>query len=253
MNDRAIDLSSSLSLPFSMFAPTAPLADEVYRQAALPVVVTQGGRNALAGRHDEQSPSASLAVEDSLFARPEQMLYLEEAIRHDRPGQSPARVWSINGERAAIYSAALLLAEAIGHGGWELIASDNRAEQLQAIRSSTFHLSACRHAPIHLLAKYCRISRLFDGGLVSLQRRLCDHIYVVHTVLGELLPMFGRFDAILLGPTALPRSQLNLRLPALAGMLRLGGCLLWQGQDEDGLVLPASLDRIGKHIYQRFE
>lgn len=235
MNDRAIDLA--LNMP-----------------TVLPGIGIGSGRAAVAWPNDLGKAMADHALAGNhLFAYPEQLLYLDEAIRHERPPKKMARVWSVNGDRASIYSAALLLADGIAGGGWEMVVSDNRAEQLCAARSATFPLTACRHVPIHLVAKYCRIARCHDGGLVSLQRRICDHIYFTHTVLGELLPMFGNFDAILLGPTVLADEMRNVHLPALVRMLRVGGCLLLPGGNEQVLQMPASLDRLGTNIYQRFE
>jgi chemotaxis methyl-accepting protein methylase len=206
--------------------------------------------------HEQEEAEA--IVEDCLstevlFAHPEQLLFLAEGAAHQRPTDSRARVWSINCNSAEIYSAALVLADRSGIGGWELIASDSRAEQLQPARCGRFSLHACRHVPIHLLARYARIANLFDGGLVSIQQRVREHIYFTHTVLGELLPLFGTFDSILLGPSAFADEELEPRLAALSGMLRVGGYLLLQDLDTQGVLLPPTLDRIGGNVYQRFE
>lgn len=190
---------------------------------------------------------------DLLFAHPEQLLFLGEAVAHQRPADSRARVWSINCNSAEIYSAALVLADRSGSEGWELIASDSRAEQLQPARCGRFALHASRHVPIHLLARYARISRIFDGGLVSIQQRVREHIYFTHTVLGELMPLFGTFDTILVGNTAFTAVELQPRLTALSGMLRVGGYLLLQGVDTRQIALPPMLDHIAANVYQRFE
>lgn len=241
MNDRA----AALALPF----PTIPTVPTAF---SLP-----GIADALL-EPDCWPDQEATVVEDCLstellFAHPEQLLFLGEAVAHQRPADSRARVWSINCNSAEIYSAALILSDRSGSGGWELIASDSRAEQLLPARCGRFSLNACRHVPIHLLARYARIARLFDGGLVSIQQRVREHIYFTHTVLGELLPLFGTFDSILLGHTAFAAAEQEARLTALSGMLRVGGYLLLQDVDSRRITLPPMLDRIAANVYQRFE
>jgi chemotaxis methyl-accepting protein methylase len=111
----------------------------------------------------------------------------------------PVRLWSAacsSGEEP--YSLAMTLAESLGAGPWELVASDISSRVLAQAGRGQYPLSRAEHIDTRLLHKYCLKGVGEQEGSFLVERRLRQRIRFMQINLNQRLPEIGDFDVIFL-------------------------------------------------------
>lgn len=113
--------------------------------------------------------------------------------------QEPPRVWSAacsSGEEP--YTLAMVLHDALGDRGWQLVGSDISERMLERARTAHYPMSRGRDIPPDYLRRYCLkgIGRQADTFLV--ERRLRERVQFRTVNLNAPLPDLPTFDVVFL-------------------------------------------------------
>ena len=113
--------------------------------------------------------------------------------------QRPLRIWSAassTGEEA--YSLAMILAEALGPAGWELLGSDISTRVLEVAQRGLYALNRLECMPRAFLQKYCRRGfGPYEGQLLINSSLRARTRFLRHNLLDASNPL-GMFDVIFL-------------------------------------------------------
>ncbi|HXA46250.1 MAG TPA: protein-glutamate O-methyltransferase CheR [Burkholderiaceae bacterium] len=126
----------------------------------------------------------------------------ELAIAHKNSTQGRNqmfRVWSAassTGEEA--YSIAMVLADCIPNGNWEVVASDISLRVLQKARAGHYPEERTTHIPPAYLKKFCLKGIDEQKGTVLVERNLRNRVQFTQINLNMNLPKMGLFDVIFL-------------------------------------------------------
>lgn len=137
--------------------------------------------------------------ETYFFREPQHFAFLRDQVLPQRLPGRVFRVWSAassSGEEA--YSLAMLLAEAIGDEGWEVIGTDISARVIESARRGLYPLAASEKIPGRYLERYClRGSGEYEGTLL-IHGALRRHVHFLNANLLEPPSNLGLFDVIFL-------------------------------------------------------
>lgn len=157
----------------------------------------------LSGGHaaDEvQTAIDLLTTNETYFFREPQHFDLLRTLAVEARGRSePFRVWSAassSGEEA--FSAAMVLADCLGHASWEVIGTDVSMRVLQAASRGLFSMEHARHVPPAYLRRYCLKGQGEFAGKLLVERSLRSRVHFRHANLNAPLPDLGRFDVVFL-------------------------------------------------------
>jgi len=117
--------------------------------------------------------------------------------RH-RPTDS-FRVWSAassSGEEA--YSVAMVLADCLADGPWEVVGSDISARVLQRARAAHYPMARANHVPATYLKRFCLRGLDEYEGTLLVDRKLRSRVQFTQVNLNTTLPQLGTFDVIFL-------------------------------------------------------
>lgn len=109
------------------------------------------------------------------------------------------RVWSAassSGEEA--YSIAMVLDDALGSTGWEIVGTDISSRVLQAAAVGHYTMERARNVPPAFLKRYCLKGTGSQAGTLLVVRQLRERVRFLHANLVRELPQIGLFDAIFL-------------------------------------------------------
>jgi chemotaxis protein methyltransferase CheR len=137
--------------------------------------------------------------ETYFFREPRHFDFLREQIAPGRRGGAPLRVWSAacsSGEEP--YSIAMLLADRIGEGGWDIVASDISSRVLDKARSGHYDIERASHVPRDYLNRFCLKGVGSQDGTFLVEQRLRARIAFQQINLNQTLPDIGQFDVIFL-------------------------------------------------------
>ncbi|MCA6215659.1 protein-glutamate O-methyltransferase CheR [Ideonella sp. B7] len=170
-----------------------------------------------------------LSHETRFFRDPGPLLWLRDRLRARVVRAAPARVWSAGcstGQEA--YSIAMVLDDALGPAGWEVLGSDLSLRVLQRAREAAYDLPACSELPPAWFQRYARIGHGEQAGRFRMVPTLVSRVRFEPLNLIGPWPALGRFDAIFLCNvlchlTADVRRSL---VPRLLGCLGPGGALV---------------------------
>ncbi|MEH6543951.1 MAG: protein-glutamate O-methyltransferase CheR [Porticoccaceae bacterium] len=155
---------------------------------------------------DEENPGELQIAIDLLttnetyfFREPKHFDYLRETILKHHPSGQAMRVWSAassSGEEA--YSLGMTMSDSLGHGPWEILASDLSTRVLEKARSGHYAMSRASHIPKGYLRKYCLkgVNDQKDTFLINPELRSRIHVRQIN--LNEVLPEIGYFDLIVI-------------------------------------------------------
>ncbi|MBI1174655.1 MAG: SAM-dependent methyltransferase [Sideroxydans sp.] len=109
------------------------------------------------------------------------------------------RVWSAacsSGEEP--YTIAIILADVLGEGAWEIVASDLSGRVLERARTGHYAMERAEKIPKHYLTQYCLKGVGAQEGTFLIDRKLRDRIRFMQINLNNQMPKLGEFDVIFL-------------------------------------------------------
>lgn len=109
------------------------------------------------------------------------------------------RVWSAassTGEEA--YSIAMLLADRLGDGPWDVLGTDISSRVLQQARNGHYSNERTTHIPPSFLKRYCLKGFADQEGTILVDRSLRQRVQFAQVNLNMALPTLGKFDVIFL-------------------------------------------------------
>ena len=137
--------------------------------------------------------------ETYFFREPKHFDFLRQQIPAlQRPGR-PIRIWSAassSGEEP--YTIAMVLADVMGEGGWEVIGSDISTRVLEKARSGHYPMKRIEGIPRPYLARFCLKGVGQQDGTFLIDRNLRNRVSFMQVNLNEALPKLGEFDVIFL-------------------------------------------------------
>jgi len=155
--------------------------------------------------HPGEADELQLAInvlttnETFFFREPEHFELLKQFIASLRPLPSPFRVWSAassSGEEA--YSIAMVLADVLGGGRWEVVGSDISTRVLDRARTGLYPLERNGGIPLDYLQRFCLKGQGPQEGKMLIGKRLRQSVQFRQVNLNEAIPDLGRFDVIFL-------------------------------------------------------
>ncbi len=183
---------------------------------------------------DDSAPEAQLAVDllttnETYFFREPQHFDLLPQLIPDGAATRPVRVWSAassSGEEA--YSAAMTLAECMGHRPWEIVGTDISSRVVEVASRALYPIEASANIPDALLRRYCMKGSGSYEGMFTLRPGLRSRVSFQRCNLFDLPATIGAFDVIFLRNVMIYFGPDNKRrtLHAVLDHLGPGGVLL---------------------------
>ncbi|HEX4353452.1 MAG TPA: CheR family methyltransferase, partial [Polyangiales bacterium] len=163
------------------------------------------------------------------------------------------RVWSAassSGEEA--YSIAMVLADVLGGGAWEVIGSDISARVLARAQVGHYALDRAKQVPPEYLKRFCLRGHGAQAGTLLIQRSLRERVQFMSVNLNEPLPQLGRFDVIFLRNVMIYFSPQTKRevVQRILSLLRPGGHFL-VGHSESLHGITDSVEALAPSIYRQ--
>ena len=137
--------------------------------------------------------------ETYFFREPEHFAYLSETILPSSNRSETFRVWSAassSGEEA--YSIAMVLAERLGKGPWEILASDLSTKVLELARRAQYPMARAEKIPQPYLRNFCLKGVGDQDGTFMIDAWPRSRVRFFQANLMEPLPSVGQFDVIFL-------------------------------------------------------
>ena len=137
--------------------------------------------------------------ETFFFREPEHFQVLRDYIAEQRPLPSPFRVWSAassSGEEA--YSIAMVLADVLGGGLWEVLGSDISTRVLVRAKKGLYAIERNEGIPIEYLRRFCLKGQGAHEGSMLMGKTLTEHTSFTQVNLNQPLPNLGVFDVVFL-------------------------------------------------------
>lgn len=154
----------------------------------------------------QASQTAELAIaidllttnETSFFREPKHFDLLRDLARK-HPKNTPFRVWSAacsSGQEP--YTIALVLADVLGEGPWEVVASDLSTRVLDKAKEGRFRIEQATQIPDPLLKKYGLKGRGDQEDIFTFENKIKHRISFLQLNLTKKLPAMGEFNLIFL-------------------------------------------------------
>ncbi|RZI44058.1 methyltransferase domain-containing protein [Herbaspirillum sp. HC18] len=141
-----------------------------------------------------------LTTNETYFFREQEHFDLLRTQALAAKGRSePFRVWSAassTGEEA--FSAAMVLADCLGQGRWEVIGTDISSRVVQAAARAHYPMERASHIPHGYLHRFCLKGIGAQAGTLLIDRELRSHVRFIHANLNQPLPELGQFDVVFL-------------------------------------------------------
>jgi chemotaxis protein methyltransferase CheR len=137
--------------------------------------------------------------ETYFFREAKHFSLLKELALAARKRAQPFRVWSAassTGEEA--YSIAMVLADCLEDGAWEVIGSDISARVLQRARRGHYATERASHIPPDYLKRFCLKGIGAQHGTLLIERSVRSRVQFTQVNLNAPLPQMGTFDLIFL-------------------------------------------------------
>ncbi|WP_045224486.1 CheR family methyltransferase [Methyloterricola oryzae] len=137
--------------------------------------------------------------ETHFFREPKHMEFLRDHVLSGwRPSQS-FRLWcaaSSTGEEP--YTLAMVLADTLGNGPWEITGSDISMRCLEKARGGLYAMQRAAEIPKDYLRRFCLRGVGSQSGQFLIERGLRERVRFLYVNLIEDLPELGQFDTIFL-------------------------------------------------------
>jgi chemotaxis protein methyltransferase CheR len=153
------------------------------------------------GQRDELQAAIDLLTtnETYFFREPKHFDFLRQQLPAlQRPGK-PIRIWSAassSGEEP--YTIAMVLADVLGEGAWEVTGSDISKRVLEKARTGHYPMKRIEGIPQQYLKRFCLKGVGPQAGTFLIDRSLRDQVSFMQVNLNETLPRLGEFDVIFL-------------------------------------------------------
>jgi chemotaxis protein methyltransferase CheR len=136
--------------------------------------------------------------ETYFFREPKHFEFLRE-LAAKSTSQDRFRVWSAacsSGEEP--YSIAMLLEDQVGHGNWDVFASDISIRVLQSARQGLYVMSRTTGIPADYLKRFCLKGTGPYADKLLVENDIKQRVAFAQVNLNETLPQVGKFDVIFL-------------------------------------------------------
>ncbi len=137
--------------------------------------------------------------ETHFFREPAHFDFLRDKLLSKvEPGRT-FRVWSAassSGEEA--YSTAMVMADCLGEGPWEVFGSDINSEILTRARNAHYSMNIAHEIPEHYLRKFCLKGVRDQADTFLIDKQIRNHVKFNQVNLNATLPEIGQFDLIFL-------------------------------------------------------
>ncbi|MBI4938042.1 MAG: protein-glutamate O-methyltransferase CheR [Nitrosomonadales bacterium] len=191
--------------------------------------------------------------ETYFFREPRHFDFLRTRIlsRH-KPG-NPFRVWSAacsSGEES--YSIAMVLADHLGDGPWEVMASDICTRVLEKARIGHYSMDRIEGISREHLSRYCLKGIGLQENTLLVDKRLRSRVNFIQVNLSQPLPGLGVFDVIFLRNVMIYFDQETKRqiVQRMLPLLKPGGHFLI-GHSETLNGVSDALHPLGPSIYRK--
>lgn len=137
--------------------------------------------------------------ETYFFREPKHFEMLREYARSMQESGHPMRVWSAacsSGEE--VYSIAMVLADCMETGRWDVTGSDISTRVLARARTGHYPLERTTHIPASYLKRFCLKGTGSEQGTLLVERGLRNRVQFMQVNLNDTLPQLGMFDVIFL-------------------------------------------------------
>lgn len=137
--------------------------------------------------------------ETYFFREPRHFDFFRQQIPALQRAGRPLRVWSAassSGEEP--YTIAMVLADVLGEGAWEVIGSDISTRVLERARGGHYPMTRIEGIPRHYLSRFCLKGVGEQDGTFLVERSLRNRVSLMQVNLNENLPNLGEFDVIFL-------------------------------------------------------
>jgi len=124
---------------------------------------------------------------------------LRQIAQRSAGGSLPFRVWSAassSGEEA--YSIAMVLADTLGDGPWDVMGSDISTRVLERARTGHYPMERTRHIPEAYLKRFCLRGMDEQQGTLLVSRALRSRVSFTQINLNTSLPRLASFDMVFL-------------------------------------------------------
>ncbi len=176
----------------------------------------------------------------------------EQALAARERGQA-FRVWSAassSGEEA--YSVAMVLADALQGGPWEVLGTDISTRVLKSAAMALYPMERARHMPPAYLKRYCLKGTDDYAGKLLIAPELRQRVQFAHVNLNKALPELGQFDLVLLRNVMIYFNDETKRavVARVVGRLKPGGhfCV---GHSETLNAITNALEPVAPSIYRK--
>jgi len=191
--------------------------------------------------------------ETYFFREPHHFELLRDLALAGRGRTDAFRVWSAassTGEEA--FSIAMVLADCLGMGAWEVVGTDISARVLQAANAAHYPMERARHVPPAYLKRFCLRGTGPQEGTLLIDRLLRARVQFRHANLNEPLPELGRFDVIFLRNVMIYFNDDTKRqvVTRVAAQLRHGGHF-FIGHSESLNGINDELALLAPSVYQK--
>lgn len=137
--------------------------------------------------------------ETYFFREPKHFDFLKELAKRSRSRDGMFRVWSAassSGEEA--YTMAMVLAEAMGAGPWEIVGTDISTQVLKKAQRGQYPMERAEGIPVPLLKKYCLKGMNEHSGTLLVASELRNRVQFLQSNLMAPRKGLGQFDVIFL-------------------------------------------------------
>jgi chemotaxis protein methyltransferase CheR len=190
--------------------------------------------------------------ETFFFREPRHFDYLRREVLPARAAGRTFRLWSAassTGEEA--YTAAMVLADVLPTGSWEIIGTDISTRVVEGARTGLYPIAAAEKIPPALLRRFCLKGRDEYAGMMTVTRELRSQVRFHCRNLIEDFTGLGNFDVIMLRNVMIYFDMETKRslIPRLQNMLVPGGHLII-GSSESLNAIPSALRMVEPSVYR---
>ncbi len=191
--------------------------------------------------------------ETYFFREPKHFDFLRaQILSNHKPGNS-FRVWSAacsSGEEP--YSIAMVLADHLGSGHWEVVASDISTRVLEKARTGHYPMGRTEGISREHLSRYCLKGVGSQEHTLLVDKKLRDRVNFLQVNLNQPLPSLGTFDVIFLRNVMIYFDQETKRqiVQRMLPLLKPGGhFLIGHSESLNGLI--DALHPLSPSIYRK--
>ena len=191
--------------------------------------------------------------ETYFFREPKHFDFLRTQILAKHKSGNPFRVWSAacsSGEEP--YSIAMVLADHLGDGPWEVVASDICTRVLEKARAGHYPMDRVDGISCEHLSRYCLKGIGSQANTLLVDKKLRSRVNFMQVNLSKTLPTLGVFDLIFLRNVMIYFEQETKRqvVQRMLPLLKPGGHFLI-GHSESLNGIADTLHPLAPSIYRK--